>query len=179
MKFCLVSVLCLALAYPAWSEGPAFDPAVQPFVGTWKFDYKFKKKPIPLRMVIAEREGQLAVRYEWPTEDTVYTSDWDGRCELKLRLNVKEIHEPVFSIDAERQRIGIAERIRYKGNDKGTGLQIKGYYALSDEAKTLTRHCESVIRDKKKLTCPGGFEYQRVSESTEWQSRRDWLKSRP
>ena len=41
-----------------------------------KTGYYFKKKKtLPLRLVVRERDGQLQIRYDWPTEDKLYKTD--------------------------------------------------------------------------------------------------------
>jgi hypothetical protein len=166
------SATALAKSKP---EMPAFDAALKPFVGTWTFAYKYQDKdPTPLRLVLREHDGKLEIRYEWPYQEKIFPSDWSGICEVKQRLDAKEHHEPVYSIDTAKARLRMDEHIYTTGSISGTQLDIHGYFALSDDGKQLIRTCERVEKDgkqRKEFSCPPPMIYTRLSDSTEWEEK--------
>lgn len=172
----LCTAAALAAAAGAGSKSkpvmPAFDAALKPFVGTWSYAYKYQDEdPVPLRLVVREHEGQLEVRYELPYQKKLFASDWAGICEVKQRLDAKEHHEPVYTVDAAKARLRVDEHVYTSGSISGTELDIHGYYAVSDDGTKLIRTCERVERDhkeRKDFSCPPPMVYTRVSASTEW-----------
>ena len=113
---------------------------------------------------------------EVPSDPEAYSQEnsVEDLHQLLQRLNIKEFHEPVYSIDADKQRIDMLERVRYKGSFRGPKLEISGYYALDEEGQ-LVRHCVSVRSDQddEELPCPVPMVYTKMSEQTEWTKRRD------
>jgi hypothetical protein len=113
-------------------------------------------------------QGQLQIRYQLPSEDKVFTSDWTGQCEVRTRLDIKERHTPSYRIDRKKGRLLVDEKVSYSGSMKTPEFRFRGYYELNEAGDELWLHCESVKQGRKEFQCPRPFVYQRVSDSTEW-----------
>jgi len=149
---------------------PAFDASLAGFEGTWMTPYEFEDEERPLRLVIRNDAGRLAVRYELPTEDKLHPSDWRGQIEFKTRLNVRERHTITYQVEPGSGRISFSERIEQKGGRNAQELLIVGHYAL--ENGQILRHCASVLLNDEPLPCPPvPMVYTRVSDETRWVDR--------